>query len=152
MEPVTVLTFNEPEAAVAPQQKLQAAGIPAEIYDECKVQKYWFISKPRACIHIQVDSSHFERALQLLHEWDASEGLLNEAIRCPECGSSRIQYPQFSSNFILPAFGAVLAAIGLIERKFYCEDCQYTWPVKQKLPQQTDPLGWPNKEPHPKHN
>src|SRR6185503_10430952 len=34
MEPVTVLTFNEPEHAEPLKQRLEQAGIPAAIYDE----------------------------------------------------------------------------------------------------------------------
>jgi len=71
--------------------------------------------------------------------------LLRDAIHCPECGSSRVEYPQFTRKFILPNFGALLCAIGLMEWKFYCQECQFTWPRKVNVPPNLDVLGWPKK-------
>jgi hypothetical protein len=147
MEKVTVLTFNEPEHAEPARRRLEEAGIPATINDERKLQKYWFISEPLAGIQVCVPLPEYERARKLLHEWDATEGILREAIHCPECGSSRVEYPQFTRKFITPTFGALLAAIGLVQREFYCVECQYTWPVKQRVRAETDILGWPIKQP-----
>lgn len=151
MDPITVLTFNNMEPAIAMRRRLREAGIPAEIYDESQVQKYWFLSKPLASIRLQVNHPDYERARHLLADW-IGEGALREAIHCPECGGSRVEYPQFSRKFILPAAGALLCAVGLIQREFYCQECQWTWPLKPKSQPQTDPLGWPVKPPPPKQH
>src|SRR5207247_6872307 len=146
MKMVTEATFNEPEDAEPLKQRLEAAGIHAEIKDERKLQKYWFMSDPLAGVHLRVDREQFEMAGQLLRQWDASEGVLKHAIHCPACGSSRVEFPQFTRKFVSPGLYAVLCALGLFERRFYCEDCHFTCPLSQKLEPPTDLLGWPMKD------
>lgn len=149
MEPVTVLTFNEPEQAEPIKQRLDQAGIHATIYDERKLQRFAFVCDPLAGIRLRVDRKDYERAQELVREWGKTDEL-RDAIHCPECGSSRVEYPQFTRKFILPNLAAVLCAVGLVEREFYCQDCQYTWPTKVKVPPNLDLLGWPRKGPRPK--
>jgi hypothetical protein len=147
MEPVTVLTFNEPQQAEPLKQRLEQAGIPAVIYDERKLQRAFLSRESLAGIRLRVDRKDFERARALVWEWDKQEKVLKDAIHCPECRSSRVQFPQFTRKFVLPNFGALLCAVGLMEWKFYCQDCQYTWPRRQSVPPNLDPLGWPRKAP-----
>jgi len=146
MEMVTVLTFNELEEAEPLKRRLEQAGFKAEIYDERKVQRYRFISKPLAGIRVRVEIHEYERARNVLRQWDAADGALRHAIHCPECGSSRVEYPLFTRKFVLPTIYALASAVGFMERKFYCEECHYTWPTKEKLQPKTDVLGWPAKE------
>ncbi|HXG46623.1 MAG TPA: hypothetical protein VNO52_03290 [Methylomirabilota bacterium] len=146
MRMVTAATFNEPEDAEPLRTRLEAAGIRAEVQDERKRQKYWFLSEPLAGVHLRVDHDRFESASRLLSEWDATEHVLHAAIHCPACDSSRVEFPQFTRKFVSPGLYAVLCALHLFERKFYCQDCHYTWPVSEKLPRRTDILGWPVKE------
>ena len=146
MNMVTEATFNKPEEAEPLKKRLEAAGIRADIQDERKLQKYWFMSDTLAGVHLRVDRSQYENASQLLREWDASDGVLKNAVHCPACSSSRVEYPQFTRKFVSPGFYAVLCALHVFERKFYCEDCHFTWPVQQKVDQPTDLLGWPVKE------
>ena len=146
MEPVTVLTFNEPEQAEPLKQRLEQAGIPAAIYDERKLQKVFLCRETLAGIRLRVDRKDFERARVLLLEWHRQDGALRNAIHCPECGSSRVQYPQFTRKFVLPNFGALLCAVGLMQWEFYCQECQFTWPERVNVPPKLDILGWPKKE------
>ncbi|MCI0352438.1 MAG: DUF2007 domain-containing protein, partial [Acidobacteriales bacterium] len=134
MEPVTVLTFNEPEQAEPLKQRLEQAGIPAAIYDERKLQRVFLCRESLAGIRLRVDRKNFERARALLCDWHRQGGALRDAVHCPECGSSRVQYPQFTRKFVLPNFGALLCATGLIEWEFYCQECQFTWPRKVNVP------------------
>jgi hypothetical protein len=146
MNMVTEATFNKPEEAEPLKERLEAVGIRAEIQDERKLQKYWFISDPLAGVHLRVDRSQYENAGRLLREWDASDGVLKNAVHCPACSSSRVEFPQFTRKFVSPSFYAVLCALHIFERKFYCEDCHFTWPVQPKIDPPTDLLGWPVKE------
>jgi hypothetical protein len=146
MNMVTEVTFNTPEDAEPLKKRLESAGIRAEIHDERKLQKYWFMSEPLAGVHLRVDRSQYESASRLLHDWDAAEGALKDAVHCPACNSSRVEFPQFTRKFVSPGFYAVLCALHLFERKFYCEDCHFTWPVRPKIEPPTDLLGWPVKE------
>src|SRR5438093_10349824 len=115
MEAVTVATFNEPEAAEPVRQALENAGIHAEIHDERSLQRFFFLAPPLAGVRLRVDKKDYSRAESLLNEWHAAKGLLHEAIRCPECGSSRIEYPQFSRHFTWGGIAAVFAALGFFE-------------------------------------
>ena len=146
MEPVTVLTFNDMEEAEPLKQRLKQAGIPAAIYDERKLQKVFLCRETLAGIRLRVDRKDFERARVLLLEWHRQDGALRNAIHCPECGSSRVQYPQFTRKFVLPNFGALLCAVGLMQWEFYCQECQFTWPERVNVPPKLDILGWPKKE------
>jgi hypothetical protein len=146
MDPVTVLTFNEREQAEPARLKLEQAGIPATIYDERRLQRVWLVREPLAGIRVRVDHKDYERAQEVLRGWVGDE-VLRDAVHCLECGSSRVEYPQFTRKFITPGFGALLCLVGLIEREFYCENCHFTWPTKVKIPPDLDLLGWPR--PHP---
>ena len=145
MNAVTVLTFNEPQEAEPIKSRLQQAGISAEIYDERKLQRYAFIAAPLAGIRVRVERGQYDRAKQLLQEWDQTEHALDHAVHCPSCGSSRIEYPQFTRKFLLPSIGVLLCRLGMLQAKFYCEECHFTWPVKEKIEPQRDELGWPKK-------
>ena len=125
---VPIVTLNNRAKAGPIQRCLVRAGIVAEIDDEL-FDKLWFVSKEEADVRIDVPVDQAERAEQLLLEWDAAEGILREAIRCPECGSLQVHYPQFAHESLIPNLVmGFLAKIGLIEKKYYCEKCQYTWP------------------------
>ena len=146
MEAVTIATFNEPEQAEPVRKRLEEAGIPAQVYDERALQCFFFLSpKALAGIRLRVDKTNYARAESLLNDWHSTSGVLREAIRCPECGSSRIEYPQFSRHFAWGAIAAVFAALGCFERKFFCKHCQYTWPTKVKVEPRRDALGWPER-------
>src|SRR5689334_17279438 len=102
MEPVTVLTFNEPEQAEPLKRKLEEAGIPAAIYDERRLQRIFLCPESLAGIRLRVDKKDFERARALVCEWHRADNAARDTIQCPECGSSRVQFPQFTRKFVLP--------------------------------------------------
>lgn len=93
-------------------------------------------------MRVRVHKDEFEAAKKLIAGWEA-EGVMSEAVRCPQCGSSRIEYPQFSRRTAGSVFFALLSAVHLIPREYYCEDCQFTWPDKVEPEQQRDALNWP---------
>jgi transposase-like protein len=65
-----------------------------------------------------------------MDEWDKREQVLREAIRCPECNSPRVEYPQYTRKFITPLLIELLISLGIGEKTYYCTDCQYTWRKK----------------------
>src|SRR5438105_15697462 len=101
MNRVPLALFANRANAEPLQQRLRAAGIGAEIHDELRLEKLWFVSKPATGARLEVPATQFERAEQLLLDWDAAEGALREAIRCPECKSLRVDYPQFTRKSML---------------------------------------------------
>jgi predicted Zn-ribbon and HTH transcriptional regulator len=146
MNGVAVSTFNKPEEAEPLKKRLEAAGVTAQIYDERKRQQYLFLSETLAGIHVRVDKEDYWRAKSLMVSWDDAEGVLRQAVHCPECRSTRVEFPQFTRKFLSPSFYALVCKLGLLERTFYCEDCHFTWSLRPaNVEQPTDLLGWPKK-------
>ena len=121
MSAIPVALFNGRAGAEPYQKRLSALGIPAEIRG-FSVEKSPFA-------WLDVPAGEFERAYNLLLDWDSNEGGLPRAVRCPECKSLRIEYPQYSRKSIVPnLLVRLLTLIGAAQREFYCQDCHYTWP------------------------
>jgi len=74
-----------------------------------------------------------------------ADGVLARAVVCPQCQSSRVEYPQFTRKFFTPRLGSLLCAIGMLRRGYYCCDCQFTWPAEARIEPERDDLGWPAK-------
>lgn len=125
------------------KKRLEESNIPAEIDHESSLEWLWFAIKPVVKVRLKVRTADFDEALRLLRGWDAAEGILREAIRCPECGSSRVEYPQFTRKFFLPNLIGLLAGLGVVRREFYCEECHFTWPKEGSKPSLIRPHGAP---------
>ncbi|HEV7869151.1 MAG TPA: SPOR domain-containing protein [Chthoniobacteraceae bacterium] len=140
----TVATFNEREPADAIATRLREAGFTVDVYDESNEQKWkLFNLNPRAHLRVRVPMSEEDQALKQIKEWDGDASLA-QAVKCPDCGSSRIEFPQFSRRTILGALPAALAATGIIEQDYYCEACHFTWPAEPAKPEkEKDILNWP---------
>lgn len=125
---VTIATFDDPAKAKRLKDGFQKAGLKADIHNEGHLQKVAFMSKPQANVKVQVDDSEFEKAQSLMVEWETSDPDIAAAmIRCPQCGSSSIEYPQLTRKFMTPAVASVLFALKMFPKEFYCEDCHFTW-------------------------
>lgn len=135
MNRVPVALFRNRPAAELIQKRLSESGIKAEVHDELRLEKLWFVSRAGCGVRVEVAADQFERAYQLLMDWDASEQALRDAIRCPECRSLRVDYPQFTRKSMLPNLVmGFLATIGQVEKEFYCQDCHFTWPREGTKP------------------
>lgn len=140
---ITVATFNERDPADQVATRLRQAGFSAEVYDESHEQKWkLFNLHPRAHMRVRVHSGEEERAQAFLAEIERDEPALAQAVKCPECGSSRIEFPQFSRRTLMGALPAALAATGIIAQEFYCESCHFTWPAEVKVEPERDSLNW----------
>ena len=151
MRSVTLATFNDREHAEPVVKRLQQAGFHATIHDETAWQKR-HMAERLASVKVQVEEKEHENAKTQLKEWDAKEHLLEQAICCPECGSPDVDYPQVTRKFVLPALHAFLYRLKLAEKEFYCNTCQATWPLREKVEPGRDPLGWPIKGKPLQHN
>jgi hypothetical protein len=130
-----VALFSNRSKAEPVQKRLVANGIPAEIHGELRLEKLWFCSQPATGVRIETLADYYERACNLLYQWDAADGVLRDAIRCPECKSLRVDYPQFTRKFLIPNLAlGLFAALGAVEKQFYCEDCHFTWPKEGMKP------------------
>lgn len=125
---VTVATFHEPAKARELKERFQSAGLRADIHNEGHLQRVAFMSKPKANVKLQVDDGDFERAQELMVDWQQNDPAIGAAmIRCPQCGSSGIEYPQMTRKAITPGMVAVLYALRVLPKEFYCQDCHFTW-------------------------
>ena len=112
MDTLTKLAaFNEKQPAEALVARLQGSGIDADIHDESSQQKWqlWNLT-PLAHLHVRVGVAQEASARKLLEQWTAEDGTSLGAVRCPECGSFGVEYPQFSRKTIVGALPSALAA------------------------------------------
>jgi hypothetical protein len=136
MNRIAVALFSNRSQAEPVQRCLAQAGIAAEIHEELWLQKLWFVSRQAAGVRLEVAADQFERTEKLLLSWDTPEGVLRQAIRCPECKSLLVDYPQFARHSVVTNVAAgLLAEVGLVEKDYYCEQCHYTWPKEQTSPE-----------------
>jgi len=130
MNKFPVALFSRHSDAEPLRQRLSENGIPAEVHD-CRLT---------SGARLEVPADRFEQAHRLLVEWDATDAALRQAIRCPECKSLRVEYPQFSGKSILPnIFIGALLTMRLLEKEYYCQDCHFDWPREGSRPSRTRP-------------
>lgn len=140
MNRIPVALFHNRAKAEAIRQRLAEAGIPAEIHDELRLEKLWLAGKEDCGVRLEVPADLFERAEDMLTRWDAEHGALRDAIHCPECGSLRVDYPQFTRKSLLTNLAMGVAAnVGLMEKEYYCEECHFTWPKEGTKPRRNRP-------------
>ena len=136
-----VASFNDDHPARLLQERFEQAGIAAKLKDDFFLQRFIFFVKPAATKKVYVDINQFDRARGLLRDWDRDDQVLNRAVRCPECSSPRIEYPQYTRKFVTPLVIEWLISFGA-EKDHYCMDCHYTWPRVAKSKPELDILGF----------
>jgi hypothetical protein len=129
---VTIATFNEPAKAKHLKRRFQEAGIKADIHNEKYLQSVAFMSKPQANVKVHVEEEDFSRAQTLMVEWEATDPEVGSAIRCPQCGSPRIEYPQMTRKFLTTGLASILLTLKIFPKEFYCQDCHFTWTNDEK--------------------
>ncbi len=145
MSRIQLALFKDTTRAEMCRQRLFKAGIRAELHAELTVARFWFVSPKEAGIRLEVRADDSERARRLLHEWSAIEGLLDGAVRCPECRSFRVNFPQFTEKSLLTNLVmGLVAEVRLVEREYYCEDCHYMWSRPDVKPRRVRPHRAPN--------
>ncbi|MGO8696108.1 MAG: hypothetical protein ACLQVY_00080 [Limisphaerales bacterium] len=138
-------TFSDLDKAEAVKLKLEKFGIRAKIVDSSRFQKYVLFSRPLACDKVMVEKGKFDQARQLLEAADKQGHLLRDEVRCVQCGSPRVDYPQFARKFITTTFfGVLFSLLRLLDKTFYCQDCHHTWPAAVTLRSRADVLNWPS--------
>jgi|SRR5437763_612661 len=132
---VTIATFDQPAKARHLKDRFQQSGVRADVLTEGQMQQVAALAKPQANSKVLVEEGDFEKAQNLLVEWEASDPEIGSAIRCPQCRSPRIDYPQLARKFpFVPGMAAILLVLKIIPKEFYCQDCQFSWSNDQDQP------------------
>ena len=135
MNRVRLALFEKAAQAERICDRLRRSGVLAEVHPESALAALWYVSPRRAVIRLDVAAGDRERAKALLDQWDREPGWCCGAIRCPECKSLRVEYPQLTEKSLLTNFVLGLAAeFRLIEREYYCEDCHCMWARERAHP------------------
>jgi len=134
-------TFHRRSGANALKSTLESAGMEVRLKDERNLQRFWFIAPQKASIHVQVRRNAYAVARKVLGKKKKSGA--HEAVRCPSCGSPRVQFPALTRKNLLPGLvGCLLAALHVTTHKYYCEDCHFTWPQPKPDSRPRDILQW----------
>jgi hypothetical protein len=130
MNTISIALFNCRSDAEPIQRRLREANVAAELNDCTSIKG----------AHLDVPADKFEQAYTLLQQWDAAEGGIRGTIRCPECNSFRVDYPQYTHKSALPnLLIGFLANIHVLPKEFYCHDCHFTWPREGTRPSRVRP-------------
>jgi hypothetical protein len=124
----TLATFDTPAQLQPLLAILEGAGVKTHVLDERRAQRFWFLVRPQAGVHLQVPETSLLVARDLLHADPSAQAAFLKAVRCPACGSSCVQFPQMTRKNYLPTLAAhVLVAFRVMEHECYCEDCHHSW-------------------------
>jgi hypothetical protein len=128
-----VAMFENPSDGQLLEADLKNKGFETRTYNDKLLQLFLFLCPPHATIRVQVRGNDFKNAAYFLDHEPATSDLLKKAIRCPSCGSLRVQYPQMTRKFLLPT---LLLHLGIIFRvivhEAYCESCHWLWSLPKK--------------------
>ena len=124
---VTIATFDDPAKAKHLKKRLQDSGLKADVHNEGRLQAVATMSTPHANAKVLVEEEDFPAANKLMTEWEETDPDIGAAIRCPQCKSPRIEYPQMTRKFMTPWLASIMFALKIFPKEFYCQDCHFTW-------------------------
>ena len=130
---VNVAIFENANDGQMLEMDLKNKGFETRTYTDKLLQCFLFLCPPHATIRVQVRANDSKNVMYFLDHEQATSVLLQRAIRCPSCGSLRVQYPQMTRRFLLPTlllhFGVIFR---IIAHEAYCESCHWLWSFPKK--------------------
>jgi len=124
-EPTPIASFDRAEPAQIVAGRLRETCFLAAVVDTSG-EEFWRARglRPRGHFKVVVPRAQAERAMSWLREFDAAEQLLSSAVRCPDCGSTRVEYPQAAQRQASTLFldGSIAP-----EHDYHCERCNRVW-------------------------
>ncbi|MGD2004008.1 MAG: DUF2007 domain-containing protein [Flavobacteriales bacterium] len=137
MKLITLKTFSNAVSAHLLKTRLESEGVECFILDENIVRLNSFYDLAVGGIRLQVREEDFQRAKELIEEWDARPYLDEEdhALQCPSCQSTAV-YAGFKS--FKTAAGWFTLAISLLlvvypfftKTVFRCKECGTEFDMK----------------------
>jgi hypothetical protein len=130
---VSVTMFENVDDGQMLETILKGKGFEARTYNDKLLQFFLFLCPPHATFRVQVREGDFKNATDFLEHEPATSVFLEKAIRCPSCGSLRVQYPQMTRKFFLPTLLLHLGIIfRVIKHECYCENCHCIWNLPER--------------------
>jgi hypothetical protein len=147
-EPIAIASYDYLPPAQALVRELSARGFEAGVQNETAEQALkFFAGHAHAQFRVTVPPDKMTQALEEfarippLPAEQAEVCPVAQVIRCPDCGSTRVEFPQFSRHTIVGALPAIAAAVGLVDQEFFCQNCNFTWkPLPHPAPPAQDAL------------
>ncbi len=132
MKLINLATLDNNTEAQNLTHLLSEKGIHARVMDESDMQRFLFMTKPKAFSNVQVYENDYERGAAAIQDLAENRHPIRHHIfSCPECGSLAVEYPQFTRKFLItPLLVEWLSKVGLFEKEFYCRKCHWTWAPK----------------------
>jgi hypothetical protein len=125
---VNVALFENTSDGQMLEMDLKNKGFETRTYNDKLLQYVLFLCPPHATTRVQVRGNDFKNISYFLGHEPTTSFLLQRAIRCPSCGSLRVQYPQMTRRFLLPTLFLHLGIIfRVIVHQAYCENCHWLW-------------------------
>src|ERR1700722_3583131 len=134
---VNVAVFENVTDGQILETRLKNKGFEARTYKGRLLPLFLFLCPPHATFRVLIRQNDLKNTADFLAADPGATALLQKAIRCPSCGSLRVQYPQMTRKFFLPTLLLHLGIIfRVIEHEAYCESCHFLW----NLPKNGMPL------------
>lgn len=125
-----VAAYEKKEDAEKMHQFLVSKGLKAMLVDLTVQQAENAIPPDFARYQVQVPEADEKAADESALSSDEGILLLQSAIKCPECGSLRIVYPNIPRNFLVSAVMRVMVKMHVLDGQYLCMSCQHEWPPR----------------------
>jgi len=127
---VNLATLDSFQQADNLAKLLGQKGMTARVVDEADIQKFLFLTTPKAYSIVQIPEEKYAEAVGVVQKLqEDGEAVCSHIFSCPECGSLAVEYPQFTRKyFITPLLIEWASSLGLFKKQFYCRKCHWTWP------------------------
>jgi len=131
---VDVAVFEEANDAQVLKACFKQKRIEARTQNDKILRVLMFSCPPRMTYRVQVRHGFYKCAMDSLKVDPRMLACLEKAIRCPVCGSLRVEYPQMTRKSIGATLLLHLGTIfHVIEHGCSCEDCHHIWNLPPKL-------------------
>jgi uncharacterized protein with PIN domain len=125
--PTAIASFESEECAARVARKLRYAGFDARVRSEPPSEPASEeVGQVLGLYRVIVPAIQTARALSWCREFDAAEALLSQALRCPQCGSTRVTGHLRKENELNEGGKAV--------RVFLCHACYSSWMAAPVVP------------------
>jgi DNA-directed RNA polymerase subunit RPC12/RpoP len=127
MNSTLIAAFENRQAAESLAAYLQNQNIHATFVDLTVSMPGNALPADFAKYQVRVPEPDAPAAVQATSHTDTGVNLMLPAIRCPECGSVRVRYPEMPRNFVLPFLFRILVKSGVVRGAYACLTCKHEW-------------------------